>query len=277
MTANLQGRKENLLTPIVQFISRPPKKVLRPLVALIFLLVLWQVLCSSESATLPSPVKIIEETWDPLIINPFFDNGGTDKGLFWQILTSLQRVAMGFSLAAIVGIGLGILLGSITFMYDAFDPIFQVLRTIPPLAWLPLSLATLNQAEPSAVFVIFITAIWPIIINTTVGVQQIPQDYRNVSRVLKLSNVEYFFNILLPAALPYIFTGLRIAIGLSWLAIIAAEMLVGGGIGFFIWDNYNSGFLSQMIVGIIYVGVVGLLLDRLVSLVSRLVVAPEQK
>ena len=143
---------------------------------------------------------------------------------------------------------------------------------------MPISLAALRQSDPSAIFVIFITAIWPIIINTTVGVQQIPQDYRNVSKVLQLSKVEYFFNILIPSAVPYIFTGLRIGIGLSWLAIVAAEMLVGGvGIGFFIWDAYNSSRLGQIIIALIYVGVVGLLLDRLVGFIASLVVPEEPK
>ncbi len=254
------------------------KKIIRPLVALVVLLIIWQILCSGENPNLPSPLKVLEETWNPLIINPFFDNGGTDKGLGLQILASLGRVAVGFSLSAIVGIALGILIGSSRVMYDALDPIFQVLRTIPPLAWLPIALAALRESEPSAIFVIFITAIWPIIINTTVGVQQVPQDYRNVSRVLQLSKVEYFFNILFPAAVPYIFTGLRIGIGLSWLAIVAAEMLVGGvGIGFFIWDAYNSSRMSEIILALLYVGVVGLLLDRLVAFIASVVVPAEQK
>jgi nitrate/nitrite transport system permease protein len=231
-----------------------------------------------EKPNLPSPITVVKETFDPLIIDPFFDNGGTDKGLFWQILASLKRVAVGFSLAAIVGIVLGILVGYNPLVFDALDPIFQVLRTIPPLAWLPIALAALRQSEPSAIFVIFITAIWPIIINTTVGVQQIPQDYQNVAKVLRLSKMEYFLNILIPASLPYIFTGLRIGIGLSWLAIVAAEMLVGGvGIGFFIWDAYNSSRMSQIIIALLYVGLVGLLLDRLVGLVSNLIVPAEQK
>jgi nitrate/nitrite transport system permease protein len=178
----------------------------------------------------------------------------------------------------IVGIGLGILIGTNQFMYDAVDPIFQVLRTVPPLAWLPIALAAFQQSNPSAIFVIFITAIWPIIINTTVGVQQIPQDYRNVARVLRLSRQKYFFKILFPAAVPYIFTGLRIGIGLSWLAIVAAEMLVGGvGIGFFIWDSYNSSATSEIILALIYVGVVGLLLDRMVGFIASKVVPEEQK
>ncbi|MEB3188906.1 MAG: nitrate ABC transporter permease [Snowella sp.] len=254
------------------------QKLMRPLVAVIVLLVIWQIICSGPNPNLPSPIKVVQETWNPLIINPFFDNGGTDKGLGLQIFASLTRVAVGFSLAAIVGIALGILIGSSRLMYDALDPIFQVLRTIPPLAWLPIALAALRESEPSAIFVIFITSIWPIIINTTVGVQQVPQDYRNVSRVLQLSNLEYFFNILFPAAVPYIFTGLRIGIGLSWLAIVAAEMLVGGvGIGFFIWDAYNSSRMSEIILALVYVGLVGLLLDRFVAFIASLVVPAEQK
>jgi nitrate/nitrite transport system permease protein len=163
-------------------------------------------------------------------------------------------------------------------MFRALDPIFQVLRTVPPLAWLPLSLAAFQQANPSAIFVIFITAIWPIILNTAEGVRRIPQDYNNVARVLKLSKQKYFFKILLPATVPYIFTGLRIGIGLSWLAIVAAEMLIGGvGIGFFIWDAWNSSRVSDIIVAIVYVGIVGLLLDRLVSYIGSKVVPEEQK
>jgi nitrate/nitrite transport system permease protein len=276
MTVNVdnQIRKPNFF---VSLIKNPPKKLLRPIVALLFLLTLWQVLCSSPDANLPSPLKMIQDTSE-LILNPFFDYGGTDKGLFWQILASLQRVAIGYSLAAIVGIGLGILIGSNEFVYDAVDPIFQVLRTVPPLAWLPIALAAFQEANPSAIFVIFITAIWPIIINTTVGVQQIPQDYKNVAKVLRLSGIKYFWEIMFPAAVPYIFTGLRIGIGLSWLAIVAAEMLVGGvGIGFFIWDSYNSSRLSEIILALIYVGIVGLLLDRLVALIASLVVPSEQQ
>lgn len=248
------------------------------MVAIAVLLFIWQILCSGSDPNLPSPITVVEETWNPLIINPFFDNGGTDKGLGLQIMASLGRVAIGFSLAALVGISLGIIIGSSRLMYDSLDPIFQVLRTIPPLAWLPISLAAFKQSDPSSIFVILITAIWPIIINTTVGVQQIPQDYRNVSRVLKLSKIEYFFNILFPASVPYIFTGLRIGIGLSWLAIVAAEMLVGGvGIGFFIWDAYNSSRMSEIILALVYVGVVGLLLDRLIAFIASLVVPAEQK
>lgn len=151
------------------------------------------------------------------------------------------------------------------------------MRTVPPLAWLPIALAGFEEANPSAIFVIFITAIWPIILNTTVGVQQIPKDYKNVAKVLRLSGFKYFWEIMFPAAVPYIFTGLRIGIGLSWLAIVAAEMLVGGvGIGFFIWDSYNSSQLPEIIVALIYVGLVGLILDRLVGFIASLVIPSEE-
>lgn len=253
------------------------KYIVPPLLALAVFLLIWQVLCWSPDSNLPGPITTLTETWDPLIINPFFDNGGTDKGLGLQILASLGRVAIGFSLSAIVGIALGILIGINSFIYRAVDPIFQVLRTVPPLAWLPLSLAAFQQSNPSAIFVIFVTSVWPIIINTTVGVQQIPQDYRNVARVLRLSGAKFFFKILIPSALPYIFTGLRIGIGLSWLAIVAAEMLTGGvGIGFFIWDAYNSSRLSEIILALVYVGLVGLMLDRLVGFVASRIVSEEQ-
>lgn len=279
-----KGRK--LATALVQKNSR---KFILPLIAVGIFLFVWQILCPPGSSGMPGPMQVIAETWNPYIINPFFTGKGTDQGLAWQILSSLRRVAIGFSLAAVVGIAVGIAVGVNKLVYEAVDPIFQVLRTIPPLAWLPISLTAfqkfnplellqVNVSETSAIFVIFITAIWPIIINTTVGVQQVPQDYTNVARVLQLSSREYFLNILFPAAVPYIFTGLRIGIGLSWLAIVAAEMLVGGvGIGFFIWDAYNNSLIGQIVVALVYVGVVGLLLDRLVAYIASIVVATEQK
>jgi nitrate/nitrite transport system permease protein len=278
MTAVLESRNKKRNGQQKAIASFVRKKVIPPLLALAVFLAIWQLLTMGSKPNLPSPITVIQETWDPYIINPFFDNGGTDKGLGLQIIASLGRVAIGFSLSAIVGITLGILIGANAFIYNAVDPLFQVLRTVPPLAWLPISLAAFQQSNPSAIFVIFITSIWPIIINTTVGVQQLPQDYRNVARVLRLSGAKYFFKILFPAAVPYIFTGLRIGVGLSWLAIVAAEMLVGGvGIGFFIWDAYNSSLLSQIILALIYVGVIGLLLDRIVGFIASKVVPEEQK
>ncbi|HWN37556.1 MAG TPA: nitrate ABC transporter permease, partial [Gammaproteobacteria bacterium] len=217
------------------------------------------------------PSRVVSETWE-LIVDPFYDRGGIDKGLFWHIYASLKRVALGYFLAAIAGIGLGVLIGSSKWATRALDPIFQVLRTIPPLAWLPLSLAAFRDGQPSAIFVIFITAIWPIIINTAVGIRNIPQDYQNVAKVLRLNRGEYFVSIMLPAAAPFIFTGLRIGVGLSWLAIVAGEMLIGGvGIGFFIWDSWNSSRISDIILALLYVGVVGMLLDRTIAVLGRIV------
>ena len=245
--------------------------VLPPILTLAALLLLWEMLCSQPGATLPPPSKVLKDTRE-LILDPFFDNGGTDVGLFWQILASLKRVAVGFTLAAFSGVALGVLIGQSSFAYRGLDPIFQVLRTVPPLAWLPISLAAFQEANPSAIFVIFITSIWPIILNTAVGVRQIPEDYRNIARVLRLNGIEYFLKIMLPASVPYMFTGLRIGVGLSWLAIVAAEMLVGGvGIGFFIWDGWNSSLLSEIILALIYVGIIGFLLDRFIGLIGRLI------
>ena len=239
-------------------------------------LIAWQILSMVLGvARLPGPINVIVETWDPYITHPFFDDGGTSKGLGWQILISLQRVAMGYGLAAVVGIAIGGILGLNRFIGKGLDPVIQVLRTVPPLAWFPISLMVFQDANTSAIFVIFITAIWPIIINTAVGIREIPQDYTNVARVLRLHKGAYILNIVIPATVPYVFTGLRISVGLAWLAIVAAEMLkADGGIGYFIWDAYNAGgdsSSSQIILAIVYVGVVGLVLDRLVAYVGKVV------
>src|ERR1700716_3215409 len=207
-------------------------QVVPPLIVIALLMLFWELVCRRAGSPLPPPSRVYKDTKE-LIFDPFFDRGGIDKGLFWHLSASLQRVALGYSLAAIAGIALGTLVGQSVWARRGLDPIFQVLRTIPPLAWLPLSLAGFRDAQPSALFVIFITSIWPIIINTAVGV-------RNIPPVIRLSWWEVFYKITLPATVPYIFTGLRIGVGLAWLAIVAAEMLIGGvGIGFFIWDAWE--------------------------------------
>jgi nitrate/nitrite transport system permease protein len=242
-----------------------------PLITISLLLLIWQMAAGSPTSSLPSPLKVLEDSWD-IIAAPLRVGKGIDQGLFWHIAASLGRVANGYALAAVVGVALGVLLGQSTLAMKGLDPIFQVLRTVPPLAWLPLSLAVFRDGRPSAIFVIFITSVWPIIINTSVGVRNIPADYRNVAKVLRLSPLEYFIKIMMPACVPHMFTGLRIGIGLSWLAIVAAEMLIGGvGIGFFIWDAWNSSRISDIIVALIYVGLVGFSLDRIVAYAGRLV------
>jgi len=256
--------------PQINQLAEWSAKIVPPLVVLAAFLAIWQFFGSQPGAALPSPTTVWAQSYD-LIVDPFYDRGGLDKGLFWHLLASLQRVALGFFLSASIGILVGLLIGTSQFAMRGLDPIFQVLRTVPPLAWLPLSLAAFREAQPSAIFVIFITAVWPVIINTAVGVRNVPQDYRNVAAVIRLRGPAFFWKIVLPAAAPYIFTGLRIGIGLSWLAIIAAEMLIGGvGIGFFIWDAWNSSNLSDIIVALIYVGLVGFALDRVVAFAGHL-------
>ena len=246
-------------------------RVIPPLVVFVLLMVFWELVCRRAGSTLPPPSKVYADTKE-LIFDPFFDRGGIDKGLFWHLSASLLRVAYGYSLAAIAGIALGTLVGQSVWAMRGLDPIFQVLRTIPPLAWLPLALAAFRDGQPSAIFVIFITSIWPIIINTAVGIRNIPQDSRNVAAVVQLNPIEFFTKVMLPSAAPYIFTGLRIGIGLSWLAIIAAEMLIGGvGIGFFIWDAWNSSHISEIILSLFYVGIIGFILDRMIAGLGKLV------
>jgi len=243
--------------------------VLPPLVIIGFLVLVWQVLGSRPGAALPAPSRVVQDTWE-LIAHPWYDRGGNDVGIAWQLLASLKRVAYGYSLAVLVGVSLGVLVGQSTWALRGLDPLFQVLRTVPPLAWLPISLAGFRDGSPSAIFVIFITSIWPIIINTSIGIRNIPEDYRNVAKVIRLNGFEYFGKIMLPAAAPFIFSGLRIGVGLSWLAIIAAEMLIGGvGIGFFIWDAWNSSRISDIILALVYVGLVGFALDRIVAFIGR--------
>jgi len=251
------------------FGKRFAENVVPPAITVFMILLVWQVAFDRPGATLPAPSVIWTEARD-LILDPFFVAGSQDIGLGWRVLTSLQRVAIGFGLAAVVGVIVGAIVGQSVWAMRGLDPVFQVLRTVPPLAWLPISLAAFRDANPSAIFVIFITAIWPILINTAVGIRNIPQDYRNVARVLRLNHLEFFFKIMIPSAAPYIFTGLRIGVGLSWLAIVAAEMLTGGvGIGFFIWDAWNSSKLPDIVVALVYIGLVGFVLDRLVAFVGN--------
>jgi len=261
------------------FLGKFGATVFPTLLMLITLLAIWEISCSSEGVSFPSPSRVWSESHD-VIVHPLkgvsIDSSGLhiaengDVGIAGHIITSLKRVALGYGLSAIVGIALGILIGQSLFSYRALDPLFQVLRTVPPLAWLPISLSIFQDAGPSAVFLIFITAIWPVILNTAAGVQTIPNTYRNVAKVLALNPFEYFVRVMLPATVPHMFTGLRIGIGMSWLAIVAAEMVQGGtGIGFFIWDSYNSSLLTDTIVALIWIGMVGFSLDRIVAFIGR--------
>ncbi|MDQ0356319.1 nitrate/nitrite transport system permease protein [Rhodoplanes tepidamans] len=262
---SLALKRPPLASRVLPVVRRVASMLVPPLVVTALLLLVWEMACWSPTSALPPPSRVWSEAKD-LIVDPFFVAGSQDIGLGWRVLTSLQRVAIGFGLAAVAGVLVGTIVGQSVWAMRGFDPVFQVLRTVPPLAWLPISLAAFRDANPSAIFVIFITSIWPILINTAVGIRNIPQDYRNVARVLRLNHLEFFVKIMVPSAAPYIFTGLRIGIGLAWLAIVAAEMLTGGvGIGFFIWDAWNSSRLPDIVVALAYIGAVGFLLDRLVA------------
>ena len=245
-------------------ISSLRKKILPPLFGIGGFLLFWQLSASLGLTKLAGPLSLFtEERTRDLLFYPFFDRGGLDKGLFLHSMSSLSRVALGYSLAAIVGIAAGIAVGLNKSLNRAFDPLFQFLRMVAPLAWVPIALVLFQNNQPAAIFVIFITSIWPIIINTAVGIRNIPMDYRNVAAVLRLNAFEFFVRIMIPSAAPYIFTGLRIGIGLAWLAIVAAEMLTGGvGIGFFIWDAYQNSYVSDIVLGVIWIGAIGLILDR---------------
>jgi bicarbonate transport system permease protein len=281
MTVSLQKRssESNPTDFIRSFWKKNSKDIIPPLLGTLAFLLIWQLISWTGITRLPGPLSVwTDERTRILLMYPFYDRGGLDKGLFWQTLASLIRVAQGYSLAAIVGISTGILVGTNPVLDKALDPIFQFLRMVAPLAWVPIALVALQQNQPAAIFVIFITCVWPILINTKEGVKQIPDDYNNVARVLQLSRKEYYLNILFPSALPYIFTGLRIAIGLAWLAIIAAEIVMSGivGIGFFIWDAYQQNYISDILLAVVYIGGVGLLLDRSVAWLQQVII-PGQK
>jgi nitrate/nitrite transport system permease protein len=242
--------------------------VISPVIGIAVFIGLWA-LVSAANPQLPSPAK----TWTSALAvfsDPFYRKGPNDQGIGWNILMSLQRVGIGFGLAALVGIPLGFILGRFRFANAMASPIISLLRPVSPLAWLPIGLMVFKAANPAAIWVIFISSIWPMVINTAVGVQRVPQDYLNVARVLNLSEWKVVTKILFPAVLPYMLTGVRLAIGVAWLVIVAAEMLTGGvGIGFWVWDEWNNLNVEHIIIAIFVVGIVGLLLEQLLLLLAR--------
>ncbi len=243
-------------------------KLVAPLLGLALVLLLWQIITVKNSA-FPSPLATLQEA-GKLFADPFYRNSPNDQGIGWNVLASLQRVAIGFGLAALVGIPLGFLIGRVQFIGGMFSPIISLLKPVSPLAWLPIGLLVFKSANPAAIWSIFICSIWPMIINTAVGVQRVPQDYMNVARVLNLSEWKILTKIVLPSALPYILTGVRLAIGTAWLVIVAAEMLTGGvGIGFWVWDEWNNLNVPHIIIAIFAIGVVGLLLEQLLVALAR--------
>jgi nitrate/nitrite transport system permease protein len=258
---------------------------------LVVLLGLWEVICrepaavsvaadneyaqlmgeAEQLARVPPPSVVLAHAFAELS-EPFYDRGPNDKGIGIQLAHSLYRVLSGYVLAALVAIPIGFVIGMSPLMYRALNPFIQILRPISPLAWMPLALFVIQDSEASAIFVIFICSIWPMLLNTTFGVAGVRRDWVNVARTHELSPLRTAFSVILPAALPTILTGMRISVGIAWLVIVAAEMLVGGtGIGYYVWNEWNNLDLASVIFSILIIGVVGMLLDLMLGSVARLV------
>ncbi|WP_366055970.1 nitrate ABC transporter permease [Immundisolibacter sp.] len=250
--------------PRVQAFAR---QAIAAAVGLLVLVALWSLVAANTR--LPGPAA----TWVSaveLFSDPFYRNSPNDQGIGWNVLASLRRVALGFGAAALVGIPLGFVIGRFRFLGDAAGPVISLLRPVSPLAWLPIGLLLFRSAEPSAIFAIFICSIWPMIINTASGVQQVPREYLDVARVLRLSEWTVFRRILLPSSLPQVLTGVRLSVGIAWLVIVAAEMLTGGvGIGFWVWDEWNNLNVEHILIAIFVIGAVGLLLEQALLLLAR--------
>jgi nitrate/nitrite transport system permease protein len=252
---------------IREFFSTALRAILPPVLGLFLFIGLWALI--AQDGRIPGPAA----TWASaveLFADPFYNNGPNDMGIGWNILNSLQRVGIGFGMAALIGIPLGFIVGRFKFFADMTAPIISLLRPVSPLAWLPIGLLVFKAADPASIWVIFISSIWPMILNTAAGVRQVPQDYLNVARVLALPEIKVVTKILFPAVLPHILTGVRLAIGTAWLVIVAAEMLTGGvGIGFWVWDEWNNLNVEHIIIAIFVVGIVGLILEQALVFLAR--------
>jgi nitrate/nitrite transport system permease protein len=239
-------------------------RVLPPVIGFALLVGIWGLL-TANSTTFPTPAATFDAAVK-LFADPFYRKGPNDQGIGWNVLFSLERVGMGFGLAALVGIPLGFIIGRFAFFNRMASPLISLLKPVSPLAWLPIGLLVFKAANPAAIWTIFICSIWPMLINTAVGVQRVPQDYLNVARVLALSEWKIATRILLPAVMPYLLTGVRLSVGTAWLVIVAAEMLTGGvGIGFWVWDEWNNLNVAHIIIAIFVIGFVGLLLEWLLT------------
>ena len=243
-------------------------KVLPPILGMALLIGIWALL-TMKSTTFPTPAATFTEAVK-VFSDPFYSKGPNDQGIGWNILFSLERVAVGFGLAALVGIPMGFAIGRFEVLNRMLSPLISLLRPVSPLAWLPIGLLVFKAANPAAIWTIFICSIWPMIINTAVGVQRVPSDYLNVARVLNLSEWKIVTKILFPAVLPYMLTGVRLSVGTAWLVIVAAEMLTGGvGIGFWVWDEWNNLNVPHILIAILVIGVVGLLLEMLLVSIAK--------
>ncbi len=255
-------------TPRGRTLASPLQPLVPVALGIVLFIALWHA-ATLYASGLPGPLATWQEALK-IFAHPFYQNGPNDQGIGWNILSSLRRVAIGFGLAAAVGIPAGFMIGRFEFLAGMMNPLIGLLRPVSPLAWLPIGLLVFKRADPAATWTIFICSIWPMILNTAQGVKRIPQDYMNVARVLDLSEWKIFTKILFPAVLPYMLTGIRLSIGTAWLVIVAAEMLTGGvGIGFWIWDEWNNLKVEHIIIAIFVIGIVGLILEQALIVIAR--------
>ncbi|MEA5452637.1 nitrate ABC transporter permease [Leptolyngbya sp. CCNP1308] len=259
------GRPESVNPPL----RLPLERIVLPAIAFLVVLLVWWVIASFFTTLMPTPWEAFVANLD-YIFNPFFRRGPGNLGIGWLLLASLRRVLLGFLLGTLVAIPVGFWIGLSPRAMTAINPLVQLFRPVSPVAWLPIALSIFNLANPSAIFVIFITSLWPTVINTALGVASVPKDYLDVAQVLEMPRWRQMTKIIWPASLPYIFTGLRLSLGIAWLVIVAVEMLTGGiGIGFFIWDEWNRLSLSSVFLAVVVIGLTGLLLDYAITLIER--------
>ena len=266
--ARLQGYSAVPRGLALERLARLARAALPALIGIALFVGLWY-LATLKGGGLPGPVQTWQEALK-VFADPFYSNGPNDQGIGWNVLASLQRVAIGFGFAAAVGIPAGFMIGRFKFLAGMANPLIGLLRPVSPLAWLPIGLLVFKKADPAATWTIFICSIWPMILNTAQGVMRVPQDYMNVARVLNLSEWKVFTKILFPAVLPYMLTGIRLSIGTAWLVIVAAEMLTGGvGIGFWVWDEWNNLKVEHIIIAIFVIGIVGLMLEQALITIAK--------
>ncbi|HEX6892629.1 MAG TPA: nitrate ABC transporter permease [Chryseolinea sp.] len=271
LTTDLAGDEPsvNRLTPALARLFEVIKSLGYTLVGFTLLTGLWFLISKITEGGLPTPVATFQVFWE-LVKDPFYDYGPNDKGIGLQLISSLGRVSLGFLLGSLFAIPVGVLMGANTFCKKVFYPIVQILKPVSPLAWFPIGLVAFESASMATIFIIFITSLWPTLINTAFGVASIPDDHKNVAKAFGFSKWKYLTKVLIPFSLPHIITGLRLSIGVAWLVIVAGEMLSGGiGIGFFVWDSWNALSLEKVISAILIIGLVGLLLDRGFSFVEK--------
>jgi nitrate/nitrite transport system permease protein len=260
---------ENITALIMYRVTATLKAIFYNLAGLSALVAFWYVISVITEGQLPTPWATFQVFWE-LIKDPFYDFGPNDKGIGLQLWSSIIRVFSGFALGAIVAIPAGLLMGASSFCKKVFYPLVQILKPVSPLAWFPIGLVAFESASKATIFIIFITSLWPTLINTAFGVASLPDDHKNVAKAFGFSKWKYLTRVLIPYSLPHMITGLRLSIGVAWLVIVAGEMLSGGiGIGFFVWDSWNALSLEKVISAILIIGLVGLLLDRIFSWIEK--------